>query len=665
MSSIGDNRIGTRAIRRIFRLDAAGVQLEALVHCIMKCRSARIRAPRFGIVRSLCSLPRLKLLWAFPVVFDRKTAEKTEFQALDLLRPFVAVAEVPRNAPVSVVPVFLTPRNFFRHSWLDMLKVALTPYPANLTNIYAQLFRRLPVGTGHLALRPAFLSLCLHVLALVGLPFLLIALPVSKKENAVSSANLEPVVYYRIANLQHAKLPRIAPAGPGANPGSAVRPDMSPARGASKSLGDIFAGSHPRVPDNDHQTILQSQSAPELKVRVDLKLPNLIVPNRTAPKRPLAFHPGEVRPLQPVTKETAITDAAPSLKTTAPTPPLATLLSASDHPPRLAVPIGALPTPNLPLGGSKQTGDIAAPEIGTGTGTSAQGLLVLGTEPASPESLVALPPGNRIGQFSIAPGGSGAGSPGSSANGVDSGGTGGRKSGGNESVGIGSGKYDGGGGDSGGTGIVSLRGSGKGSESIGVVNSGVAEGMVFALPKLTGPRRLGIVVTAGPLGGGGLGVYGALHCGKVYSILLPISGKNWTLQFCQTRAPDSEPSTQSRSAVHMEQSLVPPEAEARYDFKRLPLPPDKVHKLIILKGTISSEGTVENLAIHQGLLPEVDKAALLAFSRWTFKPAMQAAKAVSVDVLVGIPGDLPVTGTGPAAKIGPSKTADSELGKNN
>jgi hypothetical protein len=115
--------------------------------------------------------------------------------------------------------------------------------------------------------------------------------------------------------------------------------------------------------------------------------------------------------------------------------------------------------------------------------------------------------------------------------------------------------------------------------------------------------------------------------------------------------------------VHIEQSLVPPEAEARYDFKRLPLPPDKVHKLIILKGTISSEGRVENLTIHQGLLPEVDKAALLAFSQWTFKPAMQAARAVSVDVLVGIPADLPVTGTGLAVKIGPSKTANSEPGK--
>jgi len=594
------------------------------------------------------------------VFFDRKTAEKSEFQALDLLRPAPSTEEAPCSVSVGALPVFLTPRDFFRHSWLDMLKMALTPYPANLANIYTQLFRQLPVAQGRLALRSVSLSLCLHVLVLLGLPFLLSSLPSSKEEIALSGANLEPV-YYRIPNLRHqVKLPKILPAGPGSNPGSGVLPDMSPARGASKSLNNIFAVAHPRIPENDQQTILQSQNAPELKIKANLKLPNLIVQNHTGPRRPFVFHPDEVRPREPLKKETPITDAAPSLKTTTPTATVATLLSASGHQPRLAVPIGAAPAPNLPSGGSKQTADNAAPEIGIGTGTSAQGLLFLGTEPAAPASLVVLPPGNQMGQFSITPGGSGAGSPGGSANGIDGGGTGEGKSGGNESAGVGGGTYGGGGGDSGGTGIVSLRGSGRGSESMGVVNSGVIEGMVFALPKLRGLRHQGIVITAGPIGGGGLGIYGELRCGKVYTVLLPVSGKNWTLQFCQTRAPGSETSTQNRSpVVHMEQSLVPPEAEVQYDFKRLPLPPEKAHKLIILKGTISPEGTVENLNIHQGLLPEMDKAAVLAFSRWIFKPAMRETKAVSVDVLVGIPADMPVTGAGLAAKIESGKTGNN------
>jgi hypothetical protein len=566
---------------------------------------------------------------------------------------------------VSALPVFLMPRDFFRHRWSEMLKLALTPYPAQLRNIYMQLFRQLPVGAGRFALRPVLLSLCLHILILLGLPFLLILLPVSKEENALSSANLEPIVYYKFTNPQHrVKVPKILPTGPGSNPGSGVLPDLPATHGTIKSFGNVSAVSRPRLPDNDHQTILQSQSAPELRIKTDLKLPNLIVPNSSTPQRPLAFHPDTVRPLEPVKKETSIADAALSPKSTTPTAPIAALLSASDHQPRLAVPIGAAPAPNLPLGGSKLTGDTAAPEIGLGPGTPAQGLLVLGTEPADPASVIALSPGNRMGQFSVDPGGSTAGSRGGSANGMNDGGTGGGRLGGNESAGIGSGKYGGGGGDSGGTGFLSLRGSGRISESTAVMNSGGTESTVFALPKLGGLRHPGIVVTAGPIGGGGLGVYGALHCGKIYTVLLPMSWKNWTLQFCPTRMPENQDSIQSRSSVvHMEQTLLPPEAEARYDFTRLPLPPEKAHKLIILKGTINPDGNVEKLSVHEGLTEEMDKAALLAFSQWTFKPAMQAGKAVSVDVLVGIPADLPTTGTGLAAKVEPNKTGVNEAGK--
>jgi hypothetical protein len=37
----------------------------------------------------------------------------------------------------------------------------------------------------------------------------------------------------------------------------------------------------------------------------------------------------------------------------------------------------------------------------------------------------------------------------------------------------------------------------------------------------------------------------------------------------------------------------------------------------------------------------MDAAAKLAFSQWTFKPAVKAGKPVSIDILVGIPSDPP------------------------
>jgi outer membrane biosynthesis protein TonB len=56
------------------------------------------------------------------------------------------------------------------------------------------------------------------------------------------------------------------------------------------------------------------------------------------------------------------------------------------------------------------------------------------------------------------------------------------------------------------------------------------------------------------------------------------------------------------------------------------------------------DGTIADVKIFQGLSDEMDAAAKLAFSRWTFKPAMKAGKPVSVDILVGIPSDAPKGG---------------------
>jgi TonB family protein len=59
--------------------------------------------------------------------------------------------------------------------------------------------------------------------------------------------------------------------------------------------------------------------------------------------------------------------------------------------------------------------------------------------------------------------------------------------------------------------------------------------------------------------------------------------------------------------------------------------------LIVLKGTLREDGTVDGLEIYQGIVPQMDEAARLAFSRWKFKPAMRAGKPVAIELLVGIP----------------------------
>jgi hypothetical protein len=141
-----------------------------------------------------------------------------------------------------------------------------------------------------------------------------------------------------------------------------------------------------------------------------------------------------------------------------------------------------------------------------------------------------------------------------------------------------------------------------------------------------------------------LAVYRALNCGKIYTVFLPMPGKNWTMQYCQK--PDTSPkATQEKrsNVIHMEAPLVPPQpdADSRFDFQRLPVPPEKGSKIIVLRGSLLADGTIAGLEIYQGLVPAMDEAARLAFGRWKFKAPLRDGKPVTVDILVGIPPESP------------------------
>jgi hypothetical protein len=91
--------------------------------------------------------------------------------------------------------------------------------------------------------------------------------------------------------------------------------------------------------------------------------------------------------------------------------------------------------------------------------------------------------------------------------------------------------------------------------------------------------------------------------------------------------------------VHLDSPLLPPDFDPdhRFDFKRLPVPIEKSHRAIVLKGVLAVDGTIQRLVVYQGVVPEMDEAARIAFSRWRFKPAMRDGKPVEVEILVGIP----------------------------
>ena len=575
------------------------------------------------------------------MIFDRKASGVGLFEAKSLLDTVVPAELKARGAkPPARQPEFLTAPDFFRTSWLTRLGTILSRYPVHLTPISSKLFRDVPIRPRRFAGKQMVISAAFHACAFLVLPYLLRYFPFQVTQAANIPSNDHPVLYYTLANPeQRLKAPTIRPPGPGSTPGSGTVPELPPVPGASASHAALFAISHPKVPDNDHQTILQPLTQPDLKMKADLKLPNLFLSKPQAPKAPLQFNPNSVKPLQRASRE--VTTVAPMLTVANVQQPLTDALLATNQNPRLAVPIGAPPAPNMPSRENGASANVGAPEF-EASGTPGQGLLILGVNPGTSADMVALPPGNRYGQFSVEPGGNGTGAPGGQPSGSSNAGTGGGTGGGNESTGVGSGKSGGGGGDSGAPGIVSVRGNGGTSESLGSLEPEHVASMVFAMPKISGPRHAALMVAAGPMGGGGLDVYGALHCGKIYTVFLPAAGKGWTLQFCQSSAPGTEPVTKAyANVVHMEQALVPPEAETRFDFKRTPLPFEKLHKFVILKGRIGEDGKVADLEVFHGLSDEMDAAAKLAFSQWTFKPAVKAGKAVSIDILVGIPSDPP------------------------
>jgi len=575
------------------------------------------------------------------VIFDRKGTVEGLFEAkslLDIVAP--SAFEARRVKLPTRQPEFLTAPDFFRTSWLARVGTILSRYPVHLTLISNKLFRDVPIRPRRFVGKQMAMYVVLHSCAFLVLSFLLRYFPFQVTQAANIPASDQQVLYYTLANPEHRlRAPTIRPPGLGSTPGSGTAPELPPVPGASASHAALFAVSHPKIPDNDHQTILQPLTQPDLKMKADLKLPNLFLSKPQAPKAPLQFNPNSVKPLQPTSRE--VTTVAPTLTAANVQQPLTDALLATNQNPRLAVPLGAPPAPNMPSRENGASANVGAPEFES-SGTPGQGLLILGVNPGTSADMVALPPGNRYGQFSVEPGGNGTGAPGGQPGGSPNGGTGGGAGGGNESTGVGSGKTGGGGGETGTPGIVSVRGDGGTGESLGSLEPEHAASMVFAMPKISGPRHGALMVAAGPMGGGGLDVYGALRCGKIYTVFLPAAGKGWTLQFCQSSAPGAEPVAKAyANIVHMEQALVPPEAETRFDFKRTPLPFEKLHKSVILKGRITEDGKVADLKVFHGLSDEMDAAAKLAFSQWTFKPAVKAGKPVSIDILVGIPSDPP------------------------
>ncbi len=554
-----------------------------------------------------------------------------------------------RGQPVvgSAVPRFVIQREPRYASWWGALSAIFSSGPGGASSLSVRFSRSLVESQAHLPRRALFTSVLLHfsiVLLLVRLSAFFAWGPTHETR----LGRMTPIYYDLRVDLSQA-LAAVQPPGPGGRPGKGTQPDRLPARGSTAFHATLTVISNPPRPDNTRQTILQPSSPPDLRITQELRLPAVLIGNPlavTKPRLEIRLQAPSRAALRPENQQ------APPVPTLSAVPSdLPVTLVPEIKQPKLPVPpLSSLASAHVP-----KTGNAAA-SAGLGGGENAPGdaggVLVIGVDSATMSKLLALPPGNRYGVFSISPAGGQPGSPGGVPGGSLGGGSGGAGTGGDPSTGIGPGGSGGGGGGSGSgmQAILSISGSTGSGANMGTGAAGSSgklpavgpASMVFPIPSPPRVRRNSLIVSAGPIGGGGLRVYGALHGGKIYTVFLPMPGKSWTLEYCLREKASSEPAPErSKSVVRLAQGLVPPDVEERFDFKRLPVPEDKADKQIVLHGVIREDGSVGELKIFQGVQSEMDEAALLAFGRWKFKPALQQAQPVAVEILVGIPVRVP------------------------
>ena len=468
-------------------------------------------------------------------------------------------------------------------------------------------------------------SFLLH-LAVVLLLFRLnpIGAPVRLHTPQVSLRSNNTILYVVPVSKELMVFAKINGAEGGGTAGKGTVPGK-PALGSSDFNRKLTTVSNPVHPNNTHELIVQPSTPPDLLIKQELKLPNSILGS------PLVMPREQVDiVLTGPTRMQVHRDQSPNLNSPAlPAPAVGLNIAA----------VPAIQTPHMPVPAAPETHtdgvSKSASAVQSGGGADAEGafqeersLLALSTDPG--KNKIALPPGNKYGEFSFSPAGANFGSPGGSGTVAIAGGTEGVSAGGDGSTGIAHGKDGGGGKDSSDSAMVSLNGTG----AVGALSYQM---MIFPVPPNRTVRKNNMVISAGPIGGGGLGVYKALPCGRIFTTFLPMPAANWILEYCTSGESSAHPTPRNATTLQLEESVAPPAPLQAFDFRRPALGKDPPPKNLILKGSIREDGTVANLRVYQGVMREFDELAKATFNLWKFMPATRAGKPVAVEILVGIP----------------------------
>lgn len=450
-----------------------------------------------------------------------------------------------------------------------------------------------------------------------------------------------PQIVYQFQEIELPKdLPAVKPPGPGGQPGKGTHPERAPAKGSTAFHRKATVVSNPPHPDNNFQTIIQPHVPAAQKITIALRLPNIVLggtltvpapPPKIPPPPPMKLSLPKTLNSLTIPQSTVVSLKAPDLQLPPSEKPDMPAIPAPPPPP----PPKAKPQPAKP---KVVIATLGIQAVANGAGAS---LLSLSLNPAPPTDKLVLPAGNRYGAFTISPAGTKPGSPNGNTGGSPTGGSGGPGGGGDSSTGVGS-NFKGGGGGGAGRGGLAVSASGNagsaGAAKGGRLSASTLAKLVYPILRPPPKNRFAMVITAGPVGGGGLHIFGVLKGGKVYTVFLPMPGKDWILQYCALHSADSRQDPKTRGvAVQLSFGLVPPAVEKRFNFHHPTLPADPKSKMIVLHGTIGKDGHIHGLTVYRGVQNVADQAALAAFARWKFAPALRNGKPVAIEILLGIP----------------------------
>lgn len=383
-------------------------------------------------------------------------------------------------------------------------------------------------------------------------------------------------------------------------------PENAHAGNASKVL------SYAIRPSSRRDTLVQSQAPPELRAPLP-QTPSLAV---LAPLRP-KFATQLRAPTAPG-RAVAAGPAAPEIRP-AWTAQFVPLEKAS-----LPVPVvaGISPRPSRSMGGDSRMEPMSAPEIWSNLPNGpTSGLVLLIADRSAARDSITVPASNVHGN-------SGSGNGSSSNAGSQTGAAG---------SGDASGDAMNGAGTTGGVAVPGMSIGGASAKSGQAALLGDYVPAVFPVIRPPHTRASELVISAGPGGGGGLGIYHILRGGKIYTVYLRMPRRHWVLQYCAIGVANAGAPRKYKHTVQLESPLLAPEPLERFDFIRPEIPDHNKHTEVVLHGKINEEGEISGLRIVQSVSAQVDLAAMSALAKWKFLPALRDKRPVAVEVLVGIP----------------------------